>query len=81
MDVDLIFISHARERMKSRGATIAEIKQVLSNHYFSAPGDSPDRMRYTGVLEDERVLSVVIRPPLDEQGPYTVITAFFEDEG
>lgn len=81
MPIELQYIGHSRERMKFRGVTEANILELLHHYNFSAPGDKAGRMRYSGVLQNGKTLNVVIQPPLDEPGPYTVITVFFKDEG
>lgn len=80
MDVELVFIPHSRERMEMRGVTELQIRELLRRYSLSAPGNKPGRMRFTGNLSSGETLSVVIQPPLDETGPYTVITAYFKGE-
>lgn len=80
MSIELVFIPHARRRMRCREVTEAQILEVLGNYTLSAPGNTPGRMRYTGELRGGQTLSVVIEPPLDEPGPYTVITVYFKEE-
>lgn len=80
MDIELVFIAHSRRRMRMRGVTEAQIRQLLGNYTLSVPGNEPGRMRYMGRLQDGQTLSVVIQPPLDQPEPYTVITVYFKEE-
>lgn len=72
---------HAKSRMKQRGISRSDLEYLLSRRQFvGTPDKHPGRMKYTGTLEDGRRIVMIIAPPLEEAGPYTVITTF-EIEG
>lgn len=72
---------HAKRRMEQRGISRSDLEYLLSKRQIvGTPDKHPGRMKYTGTLQDGRRIVMVIAPPLEETGPYTVITTF-EIEG
>lgn len=69
--MQLKIAGHTRLRMRQRGISEADVRQVLTPHRIrlTRPGDYPDRMVHIVALEDGREIAVVTTPPVADAPP------------